>query len=159
MNHQRVARAVVAVTGGYVLVLALWLTYFVDGSPEGTIGFQVMFLVCVYGSALGLAMIVAGRPSRSDRRLERHGLEGGWATIRSATPIAHTVDNGGDHRTRPRPDRARVRVVPRTRGLRGAPGIRPGLRAGSGRHHPGRSEEPRPDRAVPVSVLCGFTLA
>lgn len=93
MNHQRVARAVVVVTGAYVLVLALWLTYFVGGSPEGTIGFQVMFLVCVYGSALGLAMIVVGRPSRSDRRLERHGLEG-WATIRSATPIAHTVDNG-----------------------------------------------------------------
>jgi len=93
MNHQRVARAVAVVTGGYVLVLALWLTYFVGGSPEGTIGFQVIFLVCAYGSALGLAMIAAGRPPRRDRRLLRRGLEG-WATIRSATPIAHTVDNG-----------------------------------------------------------------
>jgi hypothetical protein len=38
-------------------------------------------------------MMAAERPSRADRLLERHGLEG-WARIEHATPLSRTPDNG-----------------------------------------------------------------
>ncbi|QDC15886.1 hypothetical protein [Rhodococcus ruber] len=93
MNHVRVVRAVAFVTAGYLVVLALWLGLFVGDSPEGTVPYQIMFLLAAYGSALGIAMMLAGRPPRADRRLARRGLEG-WATITSARHLGHTVDNG-----------------------------------------------------------------
>ena len=43
--------------------------------------------------ALGIGMMLADRPSRSDRRLARRGLEG-WARIEHMRPLGHTVDNG-----------------------------------------------------------------
>jgi len=90
MKYRRIVAAVAFVTVGHLIVLSLWIDLFLPGSPPGTEGFQVMFLVCLYGSVLGIAMIVAGRSPRAERRIERRierdGLEG-WATIRAATPL------------------------------------------------------------------------
>ncbi len=52
-----------------------------------------MGLVAAFGSALGFGMMAAERPSRADRQLERHGLEG-WARIEHVTPLRRTPDNG-----------------------------------------------------------------
>lgn len=90
MRHRRIMGAVAFTTVGYVILLAVWLNLFLPVSAEGTEGFQVVFLVCLYGCALGLSMMLAGRRSSVDRRIERDGLEG-WATIRAATPLGTTV--------------------------------------------------------------------
>lgn len=93
MNHQRIVAAVCFITAGYVLVLALWLGWLIHHTPPGTVPYQVIGVLAGYGSALGIGMMLAARPSRSDRTLERHGLEG-WARIEHARPLGHTVDNG-----------------------------------------------------------------
>lgn len=93
MNHPRIVRTVCFVTVGYVVVLAIWLGWLVGHTPPGTVPYQVMGLLAAFGVALGVGMMLADRPTRSDRRLERHGLEG-WARIEEATPLEHTVDNG-----------------------------------------------------------------
>lgn len=80
MNHVRARRAVFVVTGIYVLVLITWAVVLRPQAPNGTIPYQIAILVFGYGAALGLAMMVAGRPSAADRRLHEHGLEG-WAVI------------------------------------------------------------------------------
>ncbi|WP_305092678.1 hypothetical protein [Prescottella sp. R16] len=91
MNHPRIVRTVCVVTVGYVIVLAVWLGWLVEHTPEGTIPYQIGGLLAAYGSALGLGMMWAGRPTRAERRLERHGLEG-WAEITRAQQIRSTVD-------------------------------------------------------------------
>ncbi|NLE81730.1 MAG: hypothetical protein GX610_19550 [Rhodococcus sp.] len=93
MNHQRIVATVCFITAGYIFVLALWLGWLIDHSPPGTIPYQLIGIVAAYGSALGIGMMLADRPSRSDRRLARRGLEG-WARIEHMRPLGHTVDNG-----------------------------------------------------------------
>ncbi|QNG20110.1 hypothetical protein G4H71_13905 [Rhodococcus triatomae] len=93
MNHRRIARTVAAITAGYVIVLALWSSWLLPHSPPGTTPYQVIGLLAGYGSALGIGMMLSGRPSRADRRLERRGIEG-WARIARATPLRRTVDGG-----------------------------------------------------------------
>ncbi|MEV0945402.1 hypothetical protein [Rhodococcus sp. NPDC049939] len=93
MNHQRIVKNVCYVTAGYVVVLALWLGWLVQLTPPATIPYQIMGLLAAFGSALGFSMMAAERPSREDRKLERHGLEG-WAKIEHITPVRRTVDNG-----------------------------------------------------------------
>lgn len=93
MNHPRIVRTVCFVTVGYVLVLAIWLGWLVEHTPTGTVPYQIGGLLAAYGSALGLAMMWADRPTRAERRLAKHGLEG-WAKIRHAQRIRGTVDNG-----------------------------------------------------------------
>jgi hypothetical protein len=93
MSHRRIAVTVAFITVGYLVVLSLWLGLFFENSAEGTEGFQVMFLVALYGSALGLGMMLAGRPTRSERKIEREGFEG-WATILSATPLKPVHGSG-----------------------------------------------------------------
>lgn len=93
MNHPRIVRTVGFITVGYVVVLAIWLGWLVGHTPAGTVPYQVMGLLAAFGVALGVGMMLADRPTRADRRLERHGLEG-WARIEEATPLQSTVDNG-----------------------------------------------------------------
>lgn len=93
MNHQRIVRTVCFVTVGYVIVLAVWLGWLIEHTPPATIPYQIMGLVAAFGSALGFGMMAAERPSRADRQLERHGLEG-WARIEHVTPLRRTPDNG-----------------------------------------------------------------
>lgn len=87
--NRRIVATVAFVTVGYLIVLALWLNLFYPTSEPGTEGFQVLFLVCLYGVVLGLSMALASRKSEVMRRIEREGHEG-WATIRSATPLSTT---------------------------------------------------------------------
>lgn len=93
MNHPRIVRTVCFITVSYVIVLSIWLGWLVEHTPEGTIPYQIGGLLAAYGSALGLGMMWADRPTRSERKLARHGIEG-WATIRRAQPLRRTVDNG-----------------------------------------------------------------
>lgn len=93
MNHPRIVRTVCFVTVGYVMVLAIWLGWLVEYTPEATIPYQIGGLLAAYGSVLGLGMMWAGRPDRTERRLARHGIEG-WATIRRAQQIRRTDGNG-----------------------------------------------------------------
>ncbi|MCR8691587.1 hypothetical protein NWP13_03485 [Rhodococcus pyridinivorans] len=87
--NRRIVATVAFVTVGYVVVLALWMNLFLPISEPGTEGFQVVFLVSLYGTVLGLSVALAGRRSEVMRRIEREGYEG-WATIRSATPLDRT---------------------------------------------------------------------
>ncbi|WP_241384732.1 hypothetical protein [Rhodococcus sp. CH91] len=87
--NRRIVSTVAFVTVGYLVVLAVWLNLFLPISEPGTEGFQVVFLVCLYGTVLGLSLAFAGRRSKTMRRIEREGYEG-WATIRSATPLDRT---------------------------------------------------------------------
>ena len=93
MNHQRIVRTVCFITACYVIVLAVWLGWLIEHTPEATVPYQIMGLVAAFGSALGFGMMAAGRPSRADRRLARRGLEG-WASIERVTPLRRTPDNG-----------------------------------------------------------------
>lgn len=96
MKHKRILRVVAFITVGYLILLSLWLNLFYPDSAEGTEGFQVMFLVCLYGALLGLGMLLADHTTRADRKIEREGIEG-WATIRAATPLGSVI--GNVHRT------------------------------------------------------------
>ncbi|WP_280382065.1 hypothetical protein [Nocardia wallacei] len=93
MNHVRILRIVLGATAGYLVVLAVWLGWIVHHTPPGTVPYQIVALVGLFGSCLGLGMVLAQRPSRADRRLLRHGLEG-WATIEGVHPLERT-----DHHT------------------------------------------------------------
>ena len=92
MNHPRIIRTVCAITAGYLVVLAIWLDRLIEHTPEGTIPYQIGGLLAAYGSALGLGMMWADRPTRADRKLARHGIEG-WAKITRAQRIRRTGDN------------------------------------------------------------------
>ncbi|NME77863.1 hypothetical protein [Rhodococcus sp. 105337] len=91
-HHRRIVCTVAFVTTAYLIVFSLWLNLFLPKSEPGTVGFQIMFLVCLYGTVLGLAMVFSGRSSKVQRRIEREGFEG-WATVRSAKPVR--VTRGG----------------------------------------------------------------
>lgn len=93
MNHHRIVRNVSFITAGYLVVLAVWLGWLIEHTPEATIPYQVMGLLAAFGSALGFGMMAAQRPSRADRALARHGLEG-WARIEHVTPLQRAGDNG-----------------------------------------------------------------
>ncbi|WP_225726050.1 MULTISPECIES: hypothetical protein [unclassified Nocardia] len=89
MDHARMLRTVLGVTAGYLVVLGLWLGWLVHFTPTETVPFQIVALVGVFGTALGLGMLLAARPSKADRLLWRNGLEG-WATIEGAHPLERT---------------------------------------------------------------------
>ncbi|RJO76740.1 hypothetical protein D5S18_10805 [Nocardia panacis] len=93
MDHSRILRTVLAVSAGYLIILACWLGWLVRYTPPDTVPYQIFALVGLFGSALGLGMLLAARPSKADRKLWRDGLEG-WATIEGAHPIERT-----DHHT------------------------------------------------------------
>lgn len=93
MNHQRIVRTVCFITAGYVIVLAIWLGWLVEHTPAATIPYQIIGLLAAYGSTLGFGMMLSERPTRADRKLEKHGLEG-WARIERVTPLRHTIDDG-----------------------------------------------------------------
>ncbi|WP_019932304.1 hypothetical protein [Nocardia sp. BMG111209] len=93
MDHARILRTVLGVTAGYLMILGLWLGWVVRHTPPGTLPYQIMALVGAFGSCVGLGMLWAQVPSRADRRLRRHGLEG-WATVAGVHPLTRT-----DHHT------------------------------------------------------------
>lgn len=77
MDHVRVLRVVLGVTAGYLILLAVWLGWVVQHTPDGTVPFQIMALVGIFGSGIGIGLMWVERPSKADRRLARHGIEGG----------------------------------------------------------------------------------
>ncbi len=87
--HSRIFRTVLGVTVGYMIVLGFWLGWVVRHTPSGTLPYQMVALVGMFGSCVGLGMVLAQRPSRADRRLLRHGLEG-WAVIEGVHPLERT---------------------------------------------------------------------
>ncbi|WP_040784510.1 hypothetical protein [Nocardia pneumoniae] len=93
MDHERILRTVLGVTAGYLVLLALWLGWVVHRTPPGTVPFQIVALVGLFGSCAGIGMILAARPSKADRKLWRHGVEG-WATVEGVHPLERT-----DHST------------------------------------------------------------
>ncbi|MFQ6328333.1 hypothetical protein ACLMAL_19610 [Nocardia sp. CWNU-33] len=93
MDHARIFRTVLGVTAGYLILLGLWLGWLLPHTPPGTEPYQIIALVGLFGSCVGIGMMLAVRPSRADRRLWRHGLEG-WATIEGAHALRPT-----DHHT------------------------------------------------------------
>lgn len=93
MDHARILRTVLGVTAGYLVLLGLWLGWVLPHTPPGTAPYQIIALVGLFGSCCGIGMLLAARPSRADRQLWRHGLEG-WATIEGAHTLQRT-----DHHT------------------------------------------------------------
>jgi hypothetical protein len=91
MNHERTIRAVLTVTVGYVVLLAVWILFLVRKSPSGTIPYQLAGLVALFGASLGLAMMWASRPTRDERRLERDGIEG-WAVIDDVREVGESTE-------------------------------------------------------------------
>ncbi|NNH75490.1 hypothetical protein HLB23_37545 [Nocardia uniformis] len=89
MNHARVFRTVLGITVAYSVVLVIWLGWLSHRTPPGTLPMQVFMLVGLFGSFLGIGLLLAQRPPRSDRHLLRHGLEG-WATIEGVHPLLPT---------------------------------------------------------------------
>ncbi|GAB2647946.1 DUF3592 domain-containing protein [Nocardia goodfellowii] len=89
MDHGRVLRVVLGVTAGYLILLGLWLGWLIHRAPPGTVPYQIVAMVGLFGSCLGLGMLLATRPSRADRELWRHGLEG-WATVKSRRTLERT---------------------------------------------------------------------
>lgn len=89
MDHTRILRTVLGVTAVYLVILALWLGWLVHHTPPGTIPYQIVALVGLFGSGVGVGMLLASRPSRADRWLQRHGLEG-WATIEGVHSLGRT---------------------------------------------------------------------
>ncbi|WP_206488842.1 hypothetical protein [Rhodococcus sp. KRD162] len=80
MNDARSVRAVVSVTIAYAIALAVWIGWLRDRTPPETLPYQLAALVAGFGAALGLAMMIAGRPTREQKALIEHGVEG-WATV------------------------------------------------------------------------------
>ncbi|SDD54313.1 hypothetical protein [Rhodococcus tukisamuensis] len=93
MFHDRIVRTVLAITAGYVIVLAVWLGWLIQYTEEGTAPYQVGGLLAAYGATLGLGMMWANRPTHADRKLLKRGMEG-WATVESAQRLAETPDHG-----------------------------------------------------------------
>ncbi|BDT89688.1 DUF3592 domain-containing protein [Nocardia cyriacigeorgica] len=89
MDHVRVLRVVLGVTAGYLILLALWLGWVVQHTPDGTVPFQIIALVGIFGSCIGIGLMWVERPSKADRRLARHGIEG-WARVEHVRPLAWT---------------------------------------------------------------------
>lgn len=89
MDHARMFRTVLGVTAVYLITLCAWLAWLLPLTPAGTVPVQMTMLVGLYGSFLGLGMLLAQRPTRSDRKLRRHGLEG-WANIEAVHPLQRT---------------------------------------------------------------------
>lgn len=89
MNHEKILRAVVGVTAGYVIVLIVWATWFRPSAPPGTLPYQLAALIAGFASALGLAMLFANRRNAEERRLSKNGVEG-WATIESVRRLDDT---------------------------------------------------------------------
>ncbi|MEV6770567.1 hypothetical protein AB0N05_18285 [Nocardia sp. NPDC051030] len=89
MNHARILHTVLGVTAAYLIALGVWLGWLMPLTPPGTVPIQVLTLVGLFGSFLGIGMLLAQRPTRSDRRLLRHGLEG-WANIEAVHPLRPT---------------------------------------------------------------------
>ncbi|MFE3545189.1 hypothetical protein ACFXK0_19695 [Nocardia sp. NPDC059177] len=89
MEHARIFRALIWVVAGYLIALAVWLGWLVPHTPPGTTPYQVLIMVGLFGSAAGIAMTLASMPTRADRRLRRHGLEG-WARIDGVHPLTRT---------------------------------------------------------------------
>jgi hypothetical protein len=89
MNHERVRRAVVFVTVGYVAVLVVWIVWFRRVAEPGTLPYQIVALVAGFGAALGLSMMFANRRTAEQRRLARNGVEG-WATVEAVRRIDDT---------------------------------------------------------------------
>ncbi|MGV8873883.1 MAG: hypothetical protein ACOH2Q_15230 [Rhodococcus sp. (in: high G+C Gram-positive bacteria)] len=80
MNNTRIVRAVFIVTVVYAIILAVWIGWLNPRTPPGTLPYQLAALVAGFGAALGLAMMIAGRPTREQKELIEHGVEG-WATV------------------------------------------------------------------------------
>lgn len=80
MNHSKIANAVIVVTIGYGVILTVWIGWLVERTPPGTLPYQLTALVAGFGAALGLAMMIAGRPTREQKQLMRNGVEG-WAIV------------------------------------------------------------------------------
>ncbi|MGF0244750.1 hypothetical protein [Rhodococcus erythropolis] len=91
MNHRRVVHTVCFIAVGYLIALAVWLGWLVEHTPPGTLPYQIGGLLAAFGSVLGFGMAWANRPTRAERKLEKHGLEG-WARIDKVTPLRRTVD-------------------------------------------------------------------
>ncbi|WP_067830982.1 hypothetical protein [Nocardia inohanensis] len=89
MDHRRMLNTILGVTAAYLIALGLWLGFVVRHSPPGTVPYQCIALVGMFGSFLGIGMLLAQRPSRADRKLLRHGLEG-WANIEGVHPLTPT---------------------------------------------------------------------
>lgn len=86
MNHERILRAVAFVAVGYLVVLIIWAGWLRSHTPPGTLPYQLVGLVAGFGTALGLAMMVANRPTAEQRRLAKNGVEG-WATVEASRRI------------------------------------------------------------------------
>ncbi|KAA0018972.1 hypothetical protein [Antrihabitans cavernicola] len=89
MNHPRIFRAVLGVCAGYAIIFAIWAGWLVQHTPPGTLQYQIAGLLGLLGFGLGVAMMLANRPTKADRRLLTHGLEG-WARIEDAHPVQQT---------------------------------------------------------------------
>ncbi|MFC4123634.1 hypothetical protein [Nocardia rhizosphaerae] len=89
MEHTRVLQAMACVVALYLVALAVWLGWLAPHTPPGTMPYQVFIMVGLFGSATGIALAIASMPSRADRRLRRHGLEG-WARIEGVRPLSRT---------------------------------------------------------------------
>ena len=89
MNHPRIYRAVLGVCAGYAIVFAIWAGWLYPHTPPGTVQYQIAMVLGAFGFSLGVAMMLANRPTKADRRLLTHGLEG-WAEIEDAQPLEPT---------------------------------------------------------------------
>ncbi|WP_282778286.1 MULTISPECIES: hypothetical protein [unclassified Nocardia] len=89
MNHARMLHTILGVVALYLLTLVIWLGWIARLAPPGTAPMQIFMLVGLFGSFLGVGMLLAQRPSRADRRLRRRGYEG-WATIEGVHPLRRT---------------------------------------------------------------------
>ncbi|MGW5435484.1 hypothetical protein [Nocardia asteroides] len=89
MEHTRILQALACVVAMYLVALAVWLGWLAPHTPPGTMPYQVLIMVGLFGSAAGIAMAVASMPTRAERRLRRHGLEG-WARIDGVRPLSRT---------------------------------------------------------------------
>ncbi|MFE6920279.1 hypothetical protein ACFVAV_04450 [Nocardia sp. NPDC057663] len=89
MEHTRILQALAFVVAMYLVALAVWLGWLAPHTPPGTLPYQVFIMVGLFGTAAGIAMALASMPTRADRRLRRHGLEG-WAHINGVRPLTLT---------------------------------------------------------------------
>ncbi|MEV0080402.1 hypothetical protein AB0H58_28680 [Nocardia neocaledoniensis] len=89
MEHTRIVQALACVVALYLVALAVWLGWLAPHAPPGTAPYQVLIMVGLFGAASGVAVAIASMPTRAERRLRRHGLEG-WARIDGVRPLART---------------------------------------------------------------------
>ncbi|MGW6725131.1 hypothetical protein ACWF9G_04420 [Nocardia sp. NPDC055029] len=89
MEHTRIVQALTCVVAMYLVALAVWLGWLAPHTPPGTLPYQVFIMVGLFGAASGIAMAIASMPTRADRQLRKHGLEG-WARINGVRPLTRT---------------------------------------------------------------------